>query len=507
MRVKRYSGWVVVLAMLASVRLVAGAADNRLIDAVRSKNKDAVSSLLKQRIDVNVAQPDGGTALHWAAHWDDPDTLDLLIRAGANVNATNELGATPLWIASAQGSAAMVERLLNAGANPNVALLEGETPLMAASHAGSVQAVKSLLAHGADVNAKERLRGQTALMWAAAQEHRDVVQALLELKADVTARTGVRTMVVNAGNQGGGANNVSDRYNPGGVMDERQGGFTPLLFAAERGSVESAKLLLNAGANVDDAAANGASAVVIAAHSGHTALAEFLLDKGANANAAGAGYTALHAALLRGDSDLVKALLAHGADPNIPLVKGTPVRRSSVDWALNFSWVGGSPIWLAAKFGDPEMMRALAAAGGNATTALKDGTTPLMAALGGGQGGGQGTDRRSRFGLSPLSPEEAELATLDTVKTALDLGNDVNAVNQAGDTALHTAAGAGLDSVIKLLVDRGAKLDVKNQKGQTPLQVAAGPPAAGGGVNNNANDAGRGRKSTVELLRKLGAQE
>ena len=183
--------WIVLLRRRPSA--VAAAGDLRLVDAVKSKNAEAVQALLKQRVDVNAPQGDGATALHWAVHFDDLHIADLLIRAGARVNAANDTGVTPLFLACTNRNAAMVERLLTAGANPNAALLNGETVLMTCSRTGEIGAVKALLARGANVNAKEPSHDQTALMWAAAQKHPQVVQALVEHGADVRARSRIYT--------------------------------------------------------------------------------------------------------------------------------------------------------------------------------------------------------------------------------------------------------------------------------------------------------------------------
>lgn len=494
-------GSLLAALLVATAGLGAAGADLRLIDAVKSHNTEAVRTLLGRGVNVNAPQPDGATALHWAAHHDDQTAADLLIKAGANVNAKNELGATPLWLASAQGSTAMVAKLLDAGANPNVALEEGETPLMAAARAGTLEAVKLLVARGADVNAKERLRGQTALMWATAQDRADVVRTLIELRADVNARSATRRMVVQTGLQTAGGNgDVRQRFTPPGVYDQQEGGFTPLLFAAERGSLESARVLVAAGANVDDVAGNGASALVTATHSGNSPLARLLLDKGADPNAAGAGYSALHVAVLRSDTDLVKALLAKGANPNAVLEKGTPIRRASVDWALNHTWVGSTPYWLAARFADAGLMRTLSAAGANPRFVMKDGTTTLMAAIGMGMAG----DRRFR-GVAVTGPAmNDEPGALEAAKLAVELGADVNAANESGDTALHTAAARRLNSVIQFLADSGAKLEVKNKKEQTPLALVAPRPGTDGTGTSPADVA---REKTAELLRKLGARE
>jgi ankyrin repeat protein len=466
-----------------------------LVEAAKKRDGQAVRALLKQRADVNARQGDGSTALHWGVYWDEPEIVAVLLGVGADVNAANDYGATPLWLACNNGSARLVEMLLEAGANPNAALSSGETPLMTASRVGSTAAVKALLARGADANAKERLRGQTALMWAVAQQHADVVQVLIELKADLHARSDVRTRRVNRGPDG-----TLPSLNPSrDLIDERQGGFTPLLFAARQGSLESARLLVAAGANVNDVSPAGTSALVIASHSGHGNLAAFLLEKGADPNTSEAGYTALHAAVLRGDVALVKSLVAHGANPNAVLMEATPARRASQDWAMNLTWIGASPLWMAARFANAEIMRVLADSGADRRFVMPNGTTVLMAPLGGG------ADRRSRIGLTlPEDPVETERAILAATQMAIDLGIDLNAVNEAGDTALHTASARRLNSVVQLLAERGAALDVKNKKGQTPLAMASIPRRTPDGLAQTAGAVG---PSTADLLRKLGARE
>jgi ankyrin len=477
----------------------AAASDLRVVEAVKSQDKEAVRLFLKKGADVNTAQADGATALHWAAYWDDRDTADLLIRAGANVNAINDLRVTPLFLASTNGSAAMIDRLLKAGADPNLALSTGETPLMSASRTGNVTAVRLLLMGGANVNATEGSRGQTALMWTVAQGHPQVVQALIEHGADLHARSRVWPQLVN----------TEGNAKPTGNLWVEQGGFTPLLFAARNGDLDSARLLLAAGANVNDTAPAGTSALVVATHSGHGALAALLLDRGADPNAAGAGYTALHAALLRGDLELVKALLAHGANPNAPVMRGTPVRRLSADWHLNRALIGATPYWLAAKFAEPSMMHILAANGADPLF-VKDGLTPLMVAIVGNSYGtqiGAASDRRGRpyyaGTLDEPDPEDEERVTLEAVTVAVELGVDINAADNAGNTALHGAASRRFNTVIQFLAAGGAQLDVKNQRGETPLALAATPRRSVDGVNPPVDDG----QSTVDLLRKLGARD
>jgi ankyrin repeat protein len=488
------------VALLAAAGAAQTNRDTRLADAVERRDVRAAQSLLKQRADVNATQADGATALHWAAHWDDLATAELLLRGGAKANAANDLGVTPLALACENGSAPMVEALLKAGANANARVTTGETALMTAARAGNAIVVKALIARGADVNAKEPTHNQTALMWAASSAHPDVVRTLVEAGADVNARSDVRPRVVHTGNRFG------DRNESRGVVTMDLGGFTPLLFAAREGDVESGKILLAAGASANDRAPNGASVLVVAAHSGHGPFATLLLEKGADPNAADAGYTALHAAVLRGDVALVNALLARGANPNTPLAKGTPSRYYSKDWALNStSLAGTTPLWQAARYGDVTIMRALAAAGADPKYRSADGSTILIAAVAANSGFGTG-DRRERYvgpGDITPTPQENERVTYEAAVAALDLGADINATTQGGDTALHVAAQQALDSVARLLVEKGANLEAKNKRGLTPLGVAVAPRPR----NPLQIDGPDRRASTAAVLRKLGAKE
>ena len=505
------------VALFAGVMLLAvsigAAADLRLIEAVKTGDAAAVQALVKQKIDVNVAQGDGSTALHWAAYRDDGDSADLLIRAGANANQANDIGVTPLLLAATNGSPTMVARLLKAGANANAALESGETPLMAAARAGNAEAVRQLLIARAAVNAKENWRGQTALMWAVAQKRPGVVQALIEAGADIHARTKSWYELVNPTGSEDGS----------GVEWVEQGGFTALLFAAREGDLQSARLLLEKGANVNDSAANGASALVIAAHSNNPALAAFLLDKGADPNAAAAGYGALHLAILHADLTLVRQLLARGANPNLPLERATAGRRSSAELQLRPAVRGATPFWIAARFGEPHVMQALIDAGADPlfvkTTGVPAivqasevngrplpepaGMTALMAAL--------APENIRRRLLTPTANAE-EPVVLEAVKIAIARGIDVNAVDDDGDSAMHRAVRLRFNSVVQFLAENGARLDVRNKEGQTPLMIASMAPSGGRGGGGGAAIAGRGGSpeptlSMVDLLRKLGARE
>ena len=465
-----------------------------LITAARNGDEAEVRARLAGAVDVNARQPDGATALHWAVHHEDAAIADLLIRAGADVDAANDLGVTPLFLACRRGHGALVERLLAAGADANAVLPGGETALMAAARAGSLEGVNALLARGARANAAESARGQTALMWAVANRRPAVTRALLDAGADVHARTATRRRVYNMG----GSRSAGSASRGIALEEVAEGGSTALLFAARSGDVESARLLVSAGADVDDTAADGNTALVIAAHSGHGSLAGFLLRVGADPNAAPLGYTALHAAVLRGTlrdrgvpnddpgagAPLVRVLLAHGADPDARLARGSPVRRWSHDFAFMDRWVGATPLWLAAHFLETELMQILAAAGADPRAPSRAGSTPLMAAAGLGYNRGGGSafirDRRDFSSYNPVEsaalgsaiPATEEERTVEAVAAVLGLGAQVNAANDAGDTALHAAASHGMNRVIELLTDRGADLHAENRRGQTPADLA-----------------------------------
>jgi uncharacterized protein len=439
-----------IVAGLAVFLMRADGGRPALVDAARNGDRDTLRALLQKKVDVNAAEADGATALLWTSYRDDVESADLLIRAGAKVNAANDLGVTPLWAASQNGSAAMVGRLLQAGANPNAALLAGETPVMVAARSGYPDIVAVLLGKGADVNA-HGARGQTALMWAVAQKHPDVVKVLLARGADLRVRSEVWSEVM--------------AVPPHGYLDYNRaiphGGDTALMFAARVGDLDSAKLLVAAGANVNDQDAWGISATVLAAHSGYGELVEFLLDKGADPNSAAAGFTGLHEAIMRRDEKMVSALLGHGADPNTPLRTWTPTRRSSRDFHFDPALVGAAPFWLAARFSQPGVMRLLLKHGADPLVVhhsdyVTEGryqhrtevTTALMAATGMGGGG--------TAWVQPARGEREGL-TLDAVKLAAELGLDLNAANTDGRTALDAAKDLRYGAVVKFLVDKGAR--------------------------------------------------
>jgi uncharacterized protein len=473
MRLSACVAVVILLPLMPSAARAAG--DAPLVEAVRHRNRAAVRELLRQGVDVNARQADGATALHWAAQWDDLETAGQLVRAGAQPDVVNEYGVMPLHHAALNGSAAMVEILLKAGANASAALPSGETVLMTAARSGSMAAVRTLLARGADVNARERQRGQTALMWAVSERHADVARVLVEAGADIHAKT--------------------------------EGGFTPLLFAAREGDVDTARLLVGRGADVNQVAADGASVLLVATVRGHAELAIFLLQQGADPNASGTGYTPLHWAagaweslmthdysiesgewsrlggVVEGRTELIKALLHRGADPNAPLTRNPPRFGHSFFGILGGGGLsGGTPFFVAAMAGDAEMMQLLLAGGADPGRPTRDGTTPLMVAA----------------GMATVEEETRipQVRRIDALRLLLALGADINAANGAGNTALHATAYLGFDEVAQFLVDSGARLNPKNKRGQTPLKVASGVQQTLQLYKH---------PSTEALLRKLGA--
>ena len=455
-----------------------------LADAAKRADWTTVQTLLQRGEDINARQADGSTALHWASYWDHREIAARLIQAGTEVDASTDLGATPLWAACENGSAAMVEILLEAGADPNIALPFGETPLMTAARTGNADVVGQLLASGAEVDtatAADARGGQTALMWAVAQQHAAVVAVLLAHGADVAARSTVFTETVKTiptyANYGLPCVPRDECY----ITEVESGGFTPLLFAARVGDVASARLLVAAGADVNETAPDGASALAIAAFSGHGAVAALLLDHGADPNAAEGGYAPLHAAILQRDPTLAEALLLAGADPNTRVSASTRYRRDSADFFFPPWFVRAPAFWLAARHREAEIMRLLARHGADPLAThrpeywttdpqrpagrmwVEEGeTTALMAAVGhGGLDPLWAVDHRARVAeateLGRLHDRrEAEAATLEAVRVAVELGVEVNAADASGRTAVSTAIDDGFEDVVAFLVEHGA---------------------------------------------------
>lgn len=456
----------------------AGFAANPVIDAVKKGDRAALRALLGPRADVRAAvEPDGTTALHWAAHLDDTESAAMLLRAGADVNAANQHAVIPLTLAAINGNASMIELLLKAGANPNAAVREGETALMTAARTGNLQAVKLLLAHGADVNAKETWRGQTSLMWAAVEDHSDVVRLLVRSGADLNVRS--------------------------------NGGFTAFIFAVRQGHIDVVGALLDAGVDVNEtldvkvilrvrprfpAPEHGPSAMVLAVANANYELAALLLDRGADPNSSTQGWTALHqitwvrkpgtgsnnpAPETSGNMDslqIVRKLVAHGADVNARVTRPTNAGLHSLNT------IGATPFLLAARTADAELMGLLVELGADPLLPNEDNTTPLMVAAGVGT--------RSP-GEDAGTPQEV----LEAVKAALEFGGDMNAADNNGETALHGAAYKHAPAAAQLLAQKveDRLFGQKNRNGWTPLRIAMG-------VHRGMNL--RSSPETAEVLRR-----
>jgi uncharacterized protein len=459
----RHTPWMILLAVVGLAAAAGGS--TALVDAARKGDAQAVRALLQQKSsDVNGTAADGMTALHWAVQHDDVAMVESLIRAGANVQSVNRYGIRPLALAAVNGNAGTLKLLLDAGADPNSGLSQDETAVMAAARTGKVEPLKLLLAHGANLNARDA-RGQTALMWAAAKNNGAAVRLLVEAGADINVRT-------NSPNKGGRYAEMSVFNSPAPT------GFTALLFAVRAGSIEGTRALLDAGADINDKLSDGESTLVVATANAHWELADFLLDRGADPNAAGAGWNALHQTIHSrrpnlgytpgpvptGSLDsinLVKKMIARGVDLDARMMK-----NGMKDGQRNrVNRLGATAFFLAAKNVDIEVMKVLADAGADARMPSADGTTPLMVAAGlhmwyVGEDGGS------------LPGQESE--ALEAVKLCVTRGNDVNATNQAGETAMHGAAFRGVNPIVEFLLEKGAKIDAKDHRGWTPYTVANG---------------------------------
>jgi ankyrin repeat protein len=481
---------LVCLGVLLFVAQLVGAGANAA-DVAQNRDLNALRTLVQQKANVNAAQPDGTTALHWAAHWNDLDAVNMLLRAGANAKAVNRYGATPLSEAVTSGSAGMIEALLNAGADAKTLTTEdGETVLMTAARAGNLAAVRILLDHGANVNARENYKGQTALMWAAAERHPDVVKVLLDHGADWKVRS------------------IDRETKPprlsaaSSISPIARGGFTALLFAAREGDIETAKVMLDAGVDINYGDVDNTSALVVAIMNKQYTFAKLLIDRGADPNIVDAnGRTAVYAIVdIHNEDwsampsrkeedplpalDILKALLARGANPNTALTRALP-GRSGMDSGDTALGAGSTPLMRAARSGDAAAMKILLEKGADPKLTSRDGTNALMCAAG--------------VGYRDKNTTGSESEALAALKVAIEAGLDLHAVNTKGETALHGAANRGADTIVQFLVDHGAELNVKTRQGHTPLDVAMGKATVA--------QLPVPHDSTVALLKKLGGVE
>jgi ankyrin repeat protein len=530
---RRVTACVAVL-LLCTTSAPRGAGSD-VADAVMKGDTAAVRKLLLAKADVNMAQVDGATALHWAVYRDDVETADLLLKAGANATAANREGTTPLFMAALYGNPRMIERLLKAGADAKERGPNGETTVMFAARNGNPAAIKLLAAAGADVNAKEALRSTTALMWAAEEGHPAAVKALVELGADVAARSGPaglprnymaqavnvnqvqaaakrrrearaagRTLeqqaeferanglptptgtgsgggnlaaVPAAGQAAGGgaaraaaaaaaqaAEDANQDVIVAGLVGGGSGGLTPLVFAAREGDLETVKVLLDAGADVNQTTEYGWTPLLVATNNRNYKVGAYLLEKGAKPNIANkGGWTPLYLAtdnrnIEGGDYPVPKPdmdhleyitlLLNKGADPNQQVKENTLSRTIfTMQW---FFEPGATPFVRAAQSSDIALMKLLLAHGADPKIPTNFGDTALTVA--GGIGWVEG-----------VTYERSTRENLEAVRMLLDLGIDPNAANRDGRTALMGAAHKGRNDVILLLLDRGARLDTRDK--------------------------------------------
>jgi ankyrin repeat protein len=333
----------VALAAVLSIGITAS--ESTVADAASRGDRDAVKALLKQAADVNAAQGDGMTALHWAAMNGDVELAQMLIFAGANVKATTRLGSyTPLYLASQQGHGKVIQALIKAGGDIKAGTPNGTTPLMVAAASGEVDAVRVLLENGADVNAKDGVRGQTAVIYAAANNRPAVIELLASKGADLKVTNKVSDLANlsressgfggnpqvpggvpgqggapgaaapgGAPGQGGGPGFRPGGGAPGGrapmpgvdrnynlnELIVAQGGLTPLLYAVRQGFQESTDALLKAGADINQpSAGDKTTPLLMAVINGHFDLAKSLIEKGANPNTTSAqGVSPLYGVL------------------------------------------------------------------------------------------------------------------------------------------------------------------------------------------------------------------
>jgi uncharacterized protein len=474
------------LCLVAMMPLrTANAADERLVQAAAQADVQLVRQLLAGRADVNVADGNGTSPLHWAVWADDPATVEELVRAGASVTAANAFGVTPIYTAAERGNATILRRLVASGASANGTDRSGDTVLMAAVRSGSLEAVTVLVEAGADVNAADPQLGHTVLMWAVRSDSASIVRLLLARGASLEARTriGAKPAARPPGAGGGshGVGIVRSGVPPQGEQLPTPGGMTPLLFAARDGSLEAARVVIEAGADLNAADPNGMTPLMMAITNGQIRVAQLLIDKGADVRAADwYGRTPLWAAVeirnldvRSGATDngidrdaamrLITSILDKGADVNARVKEFPPQRRhllplASLEWV---DFTGQTPFIRAAQSADVPVMKLLLAKGADPALTTVNGTSALMAAAGVNWVVGQ-------------TYSESPARWLEAVQLCLELGLDVNAVNEMGLSAVHGAANRGSDDIIELLARRGARLDVADTQGRTPYAWAEG---------------------------------
>lgn len=515
-----------VAGLVAALLPLAGFEGSPVADVAENRDFSALKKLIAQNADVNAAQADGTTALHWAIHWDNAEAVDFLLKAGADPKAITRLNATPLYVAAESGNPVMISKLLAAGADPNQTVLsQGETPLMFAARSGNTEAVRMLLDKGAQIEATEKLRGSTALLWAAEQNHAEVLKLLLARGAKVDAKT---TIAAAGGGRGAGAAkgkgaakgadkagaapadaptplvsatvpagpaagkgpaDAKGKAKGGSAPDDDDpdafarppaggnGGITALILATREGGLESMKVLLDAGAPIDQQSANGNTALIVAAMNGNAETINYLLERGADVNLANAqGWTPLYLTVkartmekgtmpnpkmdLDGLYKAIEFMVNHGVDVNARIRGNTEVHNGIAATWLRES---GATAFLRASFcADLSVMKLLLAHGADPNIATTDNTTALMALSGVGYADGFTRD----FGT--------EEESLEAMKILIERGAKVNETNADGVTALHGAAHKNFLKGIEYLVAQGGDLSIRSHR-ETQYERKGGP--------------------------------
>jgi ankyrin repeat protein len=480
------------LALFAVCGIACAAPTAEVADAAMRGDHVELRSLLEHGADVNAAQGDGMTALHWAAVNEDLDVAKWLVYAGANVHATTRLNAiTPLWLAAQSGEALLVRLLLDNKAEPDAATATGVTPLMIASASGNPVAVGLLIERGADPNAKEKTYGQTPLIFAAAYNRPDAIAVLLEHGANVAAATKARL--------------------PAG---EPMGGLTALHYAVRQGNVEAVDALLDKGADVNGVSADNTTPLMLATINGRFDLAMRLLERGADPTIATvAGGTPLYRVLdlqwapksfypqppdarqqQTGYLELMQALLERGADPNARLRKALWYTRHGFGLE-GIDPAGATPFWRAAEVGDVDAMRLLVAHGADPSLKTFEGISPLMVLAGAGYHGNDAiTIPAGRMPAMRYLVEELGVNVNETDEIA-GANKKIERVNTRGYTPIHNAAARGDNEMILYLVSKGARVDLVGRNGVTSVDMA-----------NSPRERIEPFRETIKLLESLGAK-
>jgi ankyrin repeat protein len=483
--------FAVVFCLAAASTAVA--ADDGLAGLIQAGNRDAALKKIAAGADVNAAQGDGTTPLHWAVYKIDADLARALLERGAKPDVINSYGSSPLAEAAKVGNARLVGMLLDAGSNVEVPNQEGQTALMLAARAGSLEVAELLVRHGADVNAREKWRGQTALMWAVAARSAELTRFLIAHKADIDARALANDWPTQMTGE------PRNQYRP-------TGGLTPLLYAARSGCTGCVEALLDAGANPNKPNPDGVTPLIVAIDNFAYDTAKLLFERGANPHlwdwwGRTALYTAIDMNTYSLDAyeertgppivttkttalELARLFLDAGVNPDTQLNMHRPGRGgNSGRYADEIITTGATPMLRAAASQDGEAVRLLLDHGGRIDVPNVMGVTPLMAAAGLGMVPGP------RFDPSAKDAQDRSIATLEILLAA---GADVNAritdvtsrtarmarssmlPEQGGQSAVFGAVQWAWPRVVKYLIDHGAQVAIEDDRGVSPLDGATG---------------------------------